>query len=166
VGSRKASTLQQVNYRPYSPQDFTALYAIEELCFQPPFRFGRQYMRRLVARANAATWIAEEEGRMTGFAIAEWTWRAGEGAAYIQTIEVTPEERGRGIGNQLLSRIEDSARAAGSASIWLHVATENMVAVRLYETNGYVFEGRMESYYGSGRAALVFSKPLTLKPDR
>jgi ribosomal protein S18 acetylase RimI-like enzyme len=155
-----------VNYRLYTPNDFTALYAIEELCFQPPFRFGRQYMRRLVARTDTATWIAEEEGRITGFAIAEWTRQAGEGAAYIQTIEVTPEQRGRGIARQLLSRIEDSARAAGSASIWLHVATENMVAVRLYETNGYGFEGRMESYYGSGRAALVFSKPLDPKTDR
>jgi ribosomal-protein-alanine N-acetyltransferase len=137
-------------------------------------------MRELIDRANAATWIAEEEDRMTGFAIAESTWQAGrvpshgslslgckgEGAAYIQTIEVTPEQRGRGIARQLLARIEGSASAAGSASIWLHVAAENMVAVRLYETNGYVFEGRMESYYGSGRAALVFSKPLDPKTDR
>jgi hypothetical protein len=34
-------------YRRYLPEDFNALYAIEEACFQQPFRFGRRYMRQL-----------------------------------------------------------------------------------------------------------------------
>ena len=29
-----------MKYRPYKPEDFEALYALEEACFQPPFRFG------------------------------------------------------------------------------------------------------------------------------
>jgi ribosomal-protein-alanine N-acetyltransferase len=163
-----------VNYRPYSPQDFAALYAIEELCFQPPFRFGRGYMRRLVARTNTATWIAEEEGRIAGFAIAEWVRRAdgvpGDGSlslgckdgviAYIQTIEVAPEHRRRGIGSELLMRIEGSARNADAASIWLHVDAGNHSAVRLYEANGYLLQGQKENYYPEGRAALVYGKTL------
>ena len=37
-------------YRLYQPGDFAALYAVEELCFEPPFRFSRAYMRQLIAK--------------------------------------------------------------------------------------------------------------------
>ena len=151
-------------YRAYSEQDFAALYAIEELCFQPPFRFGRRQMRQLVQSGNTATWIAEQEGRMCGFAVAEWTAHVGRIAAYIQTIEVAPDWRGQGVGGELLGRVEASARAAGAQLIWLHVDAENAAAIRLYEANGYRIERRKENYYPYGRAALICSKPLDAEP--
>lgn len=147
-------------YRLYTPQDFDALYALEELCFEPPFRFSRSYMRALVQRANAAAWIAEEDGQMAGFAIVEWTERRDGITAYIQTIEVTPEGRGRGVGGELLGRIEGSARAAGAHLIWLHVEAVNAAAIRLYEAQGYLCEGRRENFYPEGRAALIYMKRL------
>jgi ribosomal protein S18 acetylase RimI-like enzyme len=149
-----------VTYRLYIPGDFPALYAIEEVCFQPPYRFGRRYMRQLVESADGATWIAEEDGRLAGFAIVEWTRQPGGTVAYIQTIEVAPERRGRGVGGQLLRRMEDSAREAGAQAIWLHVDAENAGAIRLYRTHGYLCEGREEHYYARGRAALIYAKPL------
>jgi ribosomal-protein-alanine N-acetyltransferase len=149
-----------VIYRLYKPNDFAQLYAIEESCFQPPFRFGRRYMRQLIGSSHAATWIAEEDERMAGFAIVEWNEEQGEVIAYIQTIEVTQAERGRGIGGQLLARIEGSARVAGAALIWLHVDAENTGAIGLYRANSYLLEGREENYYAPGRAALIFAKPL------
>lgn len=147
-------------YRPYKPGDFEALYAIEKLCFEAIARFSVRYMRQLVTSTHRATWIAEENDRMTGFAIVEWAREAERMAAYIQTIEVTPEFRGHGIGAELLQRIEDSARAAGSELIWLHVDAENSAAIRLYEGHGYVYEATQENYYPHGRAALVYIKPL------
>jgi ribosomal-protein-alanine N-acetyltransferase len=149
-----------VLYRPYTPQDFDALYALEELCFEPPVRYSRRYMRLLVSRANAATWIAEEDGRLTGFAIVEWAERKNGVTAYIQTIEVAPEARSRGVGRELLGRIEGSARFAGARVIWLHVEEANAAAIRLYEADGYLCEGREENYYSLGRAALIYVKRL------
>jgi ribosomal-protein-alanine N-acetyltransferase len=151
-----------VLYRLYQPEDFDSLYAIEELCFQPPHRFRRRYMRQLVSRANAATWIAEEQGSLRGFAIIDWGERKSGINAYIKTIEVLPAERGRGVGRELLSRIEGSARAAGAAAIWLHVEAENAGAIRLYESQGYRCEGRQENYYPLGRAALMYVKRLDM----
>jgi len=49
-------------YRLYQPADFAQLYAVEEICFQPPFRFSRALMRKLIANSSSATWIAEENG--------------------------------------------------------------------------------------------------------
>ena len=59
-------------YRLYRPEDFAALYAIEELCFQPPFRFGRGFMRSLIDDVHSATWIAEADGQLAGFAVVDW----------------------------------------------------------------------------------------------
>ena len=147
-------------YRPYKPEDFDQLYALEKLCFEPPTRFSRRYMRQLVSRANAATWIAEEDGRLTGFAIVERVERKNGVTAYIQTIEVALETCGKGVGRELLTRIENSARLAGAAFIWLHVEETNAAAIRLYEAQGYRCESRQENYYPLGRAALIYGKRL------
>jgi ribosomal protein S18 acetylase RimI-like enzyme len=149
-----------VIYRLYNSHDSDELYAIEEVCFKPPQRFGRRYMRQIVESPESATWIAEGEGRMAGFAIADWAEETGAIVAYIQTIEVLPEERGHGIGGELLGRIEASAQAAHAGVIWLHVEHGNNGAIRLYEAHGYLCEGREEEYYGAGRAALIYAKTL------
>jgi ribosomal protein S18 acetylase RimI-like enzyme len=115
-------------------------------------------MRLLVGRSNVATWIAEENGQIAGFAIVEWS--ESESTAYIQTVEVAPEMRGRGVGRELLGRIESSARRAGAGLIWLHVEETNAAALRLYEAQGYRCEGRQENYYPQGRAALIYLKRL------
>jgi [ribosomal protein S18]-alanine N-acetyltransferase len=149
-----------VTYRLYAANDFPQLSAIEEICFQPPHRFSRAYMRHLVRAANAATWVAEEDGRIVGFAIVEWAEESDLLIAYIQTIEVTPTHRGRGIAGELMRRIEDSAHAAGAPAIWLHAEAGNQPAIRLYEANGYLCRGREDGYYGRGRAALIYVKSL------
>jgi ribosomal protein S18 acetylase RimI-like enzyme len=153
-------------YRRYAPQDFDQLYALEELCFEPPERFSRRYMRNRVSRANGATWIAEEDGQMAGFAIVEWNQEPDEVIAYIQTIEVAPEARGRGVGRKLLDHIEDSARHAGACLIWLHVREANASAIRLYEAHGYRYEGREENYYPLGRPALIYGKRMDSAPNQ
>jgi ribosomal protein S18 acetylase RimI-like enzyme len=144
----------------YDARDFDELYAVEEVCFRPPQRFGRRYMRQLIESRDSATWIAEEDGRMAGFAIVDWVSGAGVTEAYLQTIEVLPGARGQGVGQGLLERVEGSALAAGAELIWLHVEAGNGVAIRLYEAHGYHCEGREEGYYGTGRAALVYAKRL------
>ncbi len=149
-----------MHYRPYQPADFKALYAVEELCFEPPFRFSRAYMRQLVRNANGAAWIAEDDEELIGFAIVEWTPSENEITAYIQTIEVTPSRRRRGIASALLRFVEDSAGAAGASRIWLHVDAENSAAIQLYESHGYPRQGREEHYYARHRTAFVYTKLL------
>jgi len=147
-------------YRLFNPEDFDELYAIEEVCFQPPLRFARRYMRQLVESVEAATWIAEANGQMAGFAIVEWSDQSAGVYAYIATIEVIPEQRGQGIGIELLRRIEGSAHAEKAVEIWLHVDEENLPAIRLYQANGYRKAGRAENYYARGRAAEIYMKRL------
>ena len=149
-----------MQYRLYVPADFPQLYGIEQVCFQPPFRFPRRYMLELVSSSESATWIAEEEQTMAGFGIVEWNGGSEQISAYIQTLEVAPVYRKRGIATELLRRLEVSATAAGARAIGLHVAETNASAINLYQANGYDLRGREEDYYGEGIAALIHSKGL------
>ncbi len=154
-----------MDYRLYRPEDFEQLYAIEEQCFQPPFRFGRRYMRQLVDSAATTTWIAEEDGRLTGFAVIEHAMDGQAQAAYIQTIEVSATEQRKGIGRELLSRIEKSAQMAGASEVWLHVDEQNSGAIALYCAHGYEKQGRQAHYYARNRAAEIYRKSLVVAPS-
>jgi ribosomal protein S18 acetylase RimI-like enzyme len=147
-----------VLYRLYKPEDFEALYAIEEVCFEPPHRFSRGYMREIIRQADAAAWIAEDDGRLVGFGIVEWAKEKAGVVAYVETLEVLVEMRGRGVGGELLRRLEGSAREAGAVAVWLHVDAQNVAAIRLYERGGYRLGGKEADYYGRGRAGLVYAK--------
>jgi len=149
-----------MHYRLFEPDDFDDLYAIEEICFQPPQRFSRLYMRELTRSPEAATWIAEEQGSMKGFAIVEWTQQISGVIAYIETIEVLPESRGKGIGAELMRRVEGSANAERAITIWLHVDAENATAIGLYESLGYHNTGRVDHYYARNRPAAIYAKSL------
>jgi [ribosomal protein S18]-alanine N-acetyltransferase len=161
-------------YRLYQPADFPQLYAVEELCFDAPFRFSRALMRKLIANPNSATWIAEtlagekkiaeENKKLAGFAIVDWATVPKGTVAYIQTIEVNPASRRKGIASELLRLSEVSALVVGATAIWLHVDVENSAAMRLYEGRGYSRKGREEHFYARNRAAFIYAKTLAAAP--
>ena len=80
--------------------------------------------------------------------------------AYVQTLEVSPAHRHRGIGTELLRRLEASAIAAGAHILWLHVAETNTSAIRLYQAHGFQPQSREENYYTHSLHALILSKTL------
>jgi [ribosomal protein S18]-alanine N-acetyltransferase len=168
-----------MNYHLYQPADFAHLYAVEELCFDAPFRFSRALMRKLIANPNSATWIAEtsiaeeksakekiaeENKKLAGFAIVDWATVPKGTVAYIQTIEVNPGSRRQGIASELLRLSEVSALVVGATAIWLHVDVENAAAMHLYEGRGYARKGREEHFYARNRAAFIYAKSLAAAP--
>ncbi len=146
--------------RAYASADFDKLYAVEKLCFQPPYRFSRITMRRLLAARQSATWIAECDGQLAGFTIVEWTQEIRGVSAYIDTLEVAPAFRRRGFGAALLAAAEGSARRAQAYVVWLHAAEENAAAIQLYERNGFEYVASQEHFYAQGRGARLYRKPL------
>lgn len=147
-------------YRLFNPEDFDTLYTIETACFEPPLRFTRRYLRSLIEGPNAATWVADQGASPIGFAVLEWFENGPEIAAYLQTIEVSPQLRRRGVASELLRRVESSARDAHAAAIWLHVDSANPNAIRLYERHRFTLQGRKVHYYGPDTEALIYRKLL------
>jgi ribosomal protein S18 acetylase RimI-like enzyme len=80
--------------------------------------------------------------------------------AYLETLEVRLDLRGRGAGGELLRQCEESARVAGAVAMELHVDTENGAGIGLYRAHGFERQGRVEGYYPEGRAAEVYVKRL------
>jgi GNAT superfamily N-acetyltransferase len=56
---------------------------------------------------------------------------------YLARIAVAAEQRGRGLGRELIAAFEGRARDSGFALASLHVARDNADAIALYEALGY-----------------------------
>lgn len=95
-------------------------------------------------------WIAESGGKPVGLCIADDS-RIDEGLAYIRTLGVVPEARGRGIARWLLAEAFAQARTEGRRGAALAVDSSNVTgATALYESVG------MSAY----QVIDVFRRPL------
>lgn len=151
---------RHVHCRPYLALDFAMLYAVEEACFTPPLRFDRPFMRRLLSSRRSSAWVAEDEGQIVGFAIAQVSGGARPLSAYLHTIEVLPDLRRRGVARELLGGVERSVVELGAEVLDLHVDSTNSDAILLYRSRGFVALAREENFYPQGHAAIFFRKKL------
>lgn len=147
--------------REYSSGDLANIFALDEICFDPPFRFSARVMQQFAEARNALTVVAENEAsEVGGFCIAH-VERAGKGLrAYVVTLDVAPQYRRHGLARQMLERIEQQAVEAGCEAMALHVSVENEGAVAFYEHEGYERSHMVKSFYGLGRHAYVYQKAL------
>ena len=86
--------------------------------------------------------VVELEGRTVGF-VDQWIVRDfvhGAKLSHIQSLYVTPQYRGKGIGSKLLQAIIENAKTKGVSEV--HVTTEfnNRRAIELYKRQGLVKE--------------------------
>ena len=153
-----ANLVSSVTSRLFEASDLRALYAVEEVCFAPPLRFSRSLMRSLANDPNCRTWLGIVDNVRAGFAIVGLSGEDDPSAAYIWTIEVLPAFRRMGVARQLLARVDESAREAGSSAIELHVSERNLDAVALYESSGYMRCGVDAEFYGWGEDGLRYRK--------
>ena len=55
--------------RGYRDDDLDAMFRLDEVCFEAPFRFSRAAMRRFAKARRARVAIAELDGELVGFCI-------------------------------------------------------------------------------------------------
>lgn len=79
-----------------------------------------------------------------------------DGSAYISNVSVVPGYRGQGIARSAMNFILDRVKAA--SRIWLVTHPENVPALTLYKSLGFVVEKQVENYYGDGEPRLVLAK--------
>jgi drug/metabolite transporter (DMT)-like permease len=80
-----------------------------------------------------------------------------DGSAEIKRMYVVPDARGRGIGAQLLARLEDEARRLGYGRLRLDTASKLTEAQALYRSAGYE---EVDDYNGNTAASHWFEKRL------
>ncbi len=146
--------------RTYRATDLEAMYALDVVCFAPPFRFSRSAMRRFAEAKRARVVIAEEDDSVVGFVILHVEGTGQERVGYIVTLDVSPEFRRRGIAKVLMLEVQRLAQADECVALVLHVFTGNESALRFYTNEGFARSHREEEFYGPGRDAWVFHKLL------
>jgi ribosomal-protein-alanine N-acetyltransferase len=150
--------------RPYTPADAETLYQLDRICFTEPFRFTRRQLRASAERPSAIARIATEHGEIVGFIIAQLHLSRQSSHAYIDTLDVAPAARRRGIAWLLLADLERLCRLAGPTRIFLHVHVGNPAAIRFYEKRGFERITLEPSFYGEASDdsldAAVYTKDL------
>ncbi|MFH8495738.1 ribosomal protein S18-alanine N-acetyltransferase [Streptomyces coeruleorubidus] len=104
--------------------------------------------------------VAEEGERIVGYA---GVASSGE-QADIQTIAVTREYWGTGLGGQLLTELLRAATAFECAEVLLECRVDNIRAQKLYERFGFEAIGFRRGYYQPGNVDALVMR-LTTKPD-
>ena len=120
-----------------------ALAQVHAACF-PDEAWDSAALATILAMAGTEGHVAcSATGEICGLLI---TQRLGEDAE-ILTLGVLPGERRRGIAAALLGDFLARARAAGAARIMLEVAADNLAALALYRSLGFVHQGTRRNYY-------------------
>jgi len=108
-------------------------------------------------------WMARVEGQLAGciglrrLPAPEEIGPENVECAEIKRMYVREKFRGRGIAARLLEAVENFARAAGYAWIYLDTASNMAAAARLYERNGFVLCAK---YNENPQAAIFMRKSL------
>jgi [ribosomal protein S18]-alanine N-acetyltransferase len=146
--------------REYRESDLGTIFALDEVCFEPPFRFSARAMKQFAEARNALTVVADTDAtnEVVGFCIAH-VERARKGlTAYVVTLDVAPQYRRQGLAQEMMKRIEQQAVEAECDAMALHVSVENEGAIAFYESDGYERSHLVKSFYGLGRHAYVYRK--------
>ncbi|MEO8727604.1 MAG: N-acetyltransferase [Acidobacteriaceae bacterium] len=148
-----------ISLRPYIESDLHALFALDQLCFDPQIAYTRQELEYFTHRNTATTVVAEaaENGDLAGFLILDFE-RPHSG--HIITIDVAQAFRKQGIGATLMREAERLTRDTKRRAMLLEVAVENHPARSFYEKHGYLALRRLSDYYKRGGDALLLGKNL------
>jgi len=134
-------------------RDLAQVGRIEKASFpeRPYTRLDFAYFL-LVARAGFV--VASKDGVVVGYVIASSQGREG----FIQSIAVSPESRGKGVGEALL-RAAMAHLSVRSERVRLLVDVNNEKAIRLYRKLSFGETGRVvKRYYPNGDDAIEMAR--------
>lgn len=135
-------------------RDLNALRQLEQICF-PKDAWPLWDLLGVLTFPNVVRLKAVVDGEMVGFIAGDI--RKSERMAWIATIGVLPEYRGRGIGATLLEACEKQITVP---RVRLNVRVSNQPALRLYRKFSYYEVGIWPNYYQDGEDAYVLEKKL------
>lgn len=112
------------------------LLAIDTAAFDRFWHFDRLGLTEaLEATTNSRVLIIRDsDGNPTSYAIVGF----GSAIAYLQRVAVHPDWQGQGMGRSLVRVAARKAREQGARVMLLNTQVDNIPALRLYESEGYV----------------------------
>lgn len=129
--------------RPYDPQDFPALYRVDQSCFPPGIAYSKTTLRYFLGLRSADCLVAMEDAHIAGFILTE----ENPPLAHIITLDVAEKYRRQGVGSALLAESERNLTLRGVRHLLLETATDNAPAVAFWQRHGYRIEATLKRYY-------------------
>lgn len=132
-----------VTLRSYQPQDFPALFRLDQACFPTGISYSKTTLRYFLTLPSADCVVAEEDKRIVAFVLSE----ENPPLAHIITLDVAEKHRRQGVGSAMLAELERNFALRGVRSILLETATDNQAAIAFWKGHGYRVEAVLQRYY-------------------
>jgi [ribosomal protein S18]-alanine N-acetyltransferase len=139
------------------PEDLPRLWELDRICFEPGIAYSQREMRRFLLLPGARSVLAEDGGRLAGFAMGH---PDPPDVARVVTLDVHPDFRRHGLGRRLLRELLARLVDAGSVRVVLEVDVRNSGAIEFYRQEGFRKTRRLRSYYGRGLDGFEMTKNL------
>lgn len=146
-----------VTVRSATRTDLVSIVQIERACFDDPWPYDS--FEQLIA--EPAFLVAETDGAVVGYVIADVRPDVGRDIGHIKNLAVHPHARNRGIGTTLLRTALARLHTRDVAVARLEVRESNAAARSLYANEGFDPIRRIRRYYRDGEDALVLVTDLT-----
>jgi len=85
--------------------------------------------------------VCRQEGRIVGMATMAWYEVISNYKGWIEDVVVAREQRGRGIGRQLVEALLEEARRLHLTEVFLYTEEEKQAAMQLYQSLGFAAKG-------------------------
>jgi len=125
--------------------EIDAIVEIEKKCFPGKVAYSKRQLEHLILNADSDCLVEKEDGVIRAFLIV--TYRPGSLTCNIETIDVDPAFKNRGIGLKLLKAAETDMKRRAMRWSQLEVSEGNEAALNIYRKAGYTFKERLEGYY-------------------
>ncbi|HWR40020.1 MAG TPA: ribosomal protein S18-alanine N-acetyltransferase [Patescibacteria group bacterium] len=148
--------------RTWQPEDLDDILEVEVCSFHTPW--SRQaFEEELFTNELACYLVLIYENRVVGYA---GMWMILD-EGHVTNVALHPEYRGRGWGAVLMEALMDAARQRGASCMTLEVRPSNQVALKMYESFGFIRKGVRSGYYSdTGEDALIMWRDDLLLPLR
>lgn len=146
-----------LTFRPAKPDDLSVVHEIEQERFGMD-AFPKQQLKGLIRNTNVQFVLAIADEAVLGYFIL--LFRSNSRQARIYSIAVASGSEGKGVGQQIMLKIEEVVLQRQCFRLKLEVRKDNTRAIELYKRNGFVVKNTIEDYYKDKQSALVMIKKL------
>lgn len=156
----RKSCLQMFEFSPLCEDSIASIMPIETLLFAEECWGEQQVKNQLVNPRCLNLGVSTVEG-LVGFAFVSSVLDEAE----LYQIAILPSVQGRGVATGVLHELVKRLQSLGITRLMLEVRESNIAAIRLYESFGFVLDGRRKGYYAlsQGREdALLYSYQVAL----
>ena len=135
------SALATLRFVPLSKELIDEILVIESSTHSAPW--SRKSFENELEHKYGVFLVALIEGKVIGYG---GTWVLVD-EAHVTNVVVSPEFRGEGIGRKLMNEMLLKARDKGAVCATLELRKSNEVALKLYESMGFVMATVRNAYY-------------------